>query len=228
MGKDSKTQVFDAGSDWDDFDRDDDDRDEKVGPITRPRAPTRAATWAATSISDEEATRNVEGVRRWQAFAQGGAVVDDYRRARLVVGEKRPEKDVMPIELSVAAPAEGQLINFDDDYERQEVPATEETRPAAPAIKDLLTYDGAGDGLVEAMSELQDTLPTPLEKDLMTFEEDGHSRVGGASPEEDPLTVVVQDHDNLASRLSPAEILLTPMVEAVVIPPMEGQLIELS
>ncbi|KUM65699.1 hypothetical protein ACN42_g1364 [Penicillium freii] len=224
MGKDSKTQVFDAGSDWDDFDRDDDDRDEKVGPITRPRAPTRAAT----STADEEAIRNVEGVRRWQAFAQGGAVVDDYRRAGLAVREKRPEKDVVPVELSVAAPVEGQLINFDDDDDRQEVPATEETLPAAPAIKDLLTYDGAGDGLVEAMSELQDTLPIPLEKDLMTFEEDGHSRVGGASPGEDPLTVEVQDHDNLPSRPSPADVLLTPLVAEVVIPPMEGQLIELS
>jgi hypothetical protein len=122
MGKDSKTQVFDAGSDWDDFDRDDDDRDEKVGPITRPRAPTRAAT----STVDEEATRYAEGVRRWQAFAQGGAVVDDYRRAGLVVREKRPEKDVVPVELSVAAPVEGQLINFDDNDDRQEIPAPEE------------------------------------------------------------------------------------------------------
>lgn len=214
MGKDSKTQVFDAGSDWDDFDRDDDDRDEKVGPITRPRAPTHAATSAA----DEEAMRYAEGVRRWQAFAQGGAVVDDYRRAGLLVREKRPEKDVVPVELSVTAPVEGQLINFDDGDDRQELPAPEETRPAAPAIEDLLTYDGAGDGLVEAMSELQDILPTPLEKDLMTFEEHDHSRAGGASPEEDPFTVVVQNTD----------VLLTPTAKEVVIPPMEGQLIELS
>ena len=223
MGKDSKTQIFDAGSDWDDFDRDDDDRDEKVGPITRPRAPTRAAT----STTDEEAMRNVEGVRRWQAFAQGGAVLDDYRRAGLIVGEKRPEKDVVPVELSVAAPVEGQLINFDDDDAHQEVPATEETKPPAPTIEDLLTYDGAGDGLVEAMSGLQDTLPTSLEKDLMTFEEQDDSRAEGASPGQDPLTVVVQNNDNLASRPNPADV-PTPVVEEVVIPPMEGQLIELS
>lgn len=226
MGKDSKTQIFDAGSDSDDFDRDDDDRDEKVGPITRPRAATRTPTSAA----DEEAKRYVEGVRRWQEFARGGAVLDDYRRAGLVVGEKRPEKDAVPVEQSVAAPVEGQLINFDDDDDddRQQVSVTEETQPAAPPIEDLLTYDGAGDGLGEAMSKLQDTLPTPLEKDLLTFEEHDDSRAGGASPEEDPLTVVARNNDNLASSPSPAEVLLTPMVEEVVITPMEGQLIELS
>ncbi|CAI7581715.1 unnamed protein product [Penicillium crustosum] len=225
MGKESKTQIFDAGSDWDDFDHDDDDRDEKVGPITRPRAPTRAAT----STADEEAKRHVEGVRRWQAFARGGAVLDDYRRAGLVVGEKRLGHDATPVEQSVAAPIEGQLINFDDDDEdRQEVPVTEEIRPAALPIEDLLIYDGADDGLGEAMNELQDTLPTLLGKDLLTFEEHDDSRAGGASPGEDQLTVMVRNNDNLTTSPSPVDVLLTPTVEQDVIPPMEGRLIELS
>ncbi|KAJ9490234.1 hypothetical protein VN97_g3039 [Penicillium thymicola] len=224
MGKDSKTQIFDARSDWDDFDRDDDDRGESVGSITRPRAPTRPAT----STTDEEAMRNAEGVLRWRAFAQGGAEVDDDRRAGLIVSEQRPEKEVVPVKPRVAAPVEGLLINFDDDNDCQEVPATAETQPAAPAIEDLLTYDAAGDDLVEAMSKLQDTLPTPLEKDRMTFEEHDCPRAGGASLREDPLSVVVWDNDVLASGPSPAKVLPTPMAEEVVIPPMEGKLIELS
>ncbi|KAJ5941450.1 hypothetical protein N7516_001618 [Penicillium verrucosum] len=285
MGNDSKTQIFDAGSDRDDSDRDD-DHGEKVGPITR-RSRPRAPTHPATSTTDEEAMRCAKGVSRWQAFAQGGALLDDYRRAGLTIGGqrpekdvvpvkptvgdavvddhrrtglivsgkrpekdvvpvkpsvgdavvddhrqtglvvsgKRPEKDVVPVKPSVAAPVEGLLINFDDDDDCQQVPATEKTQPAAPATEDLLTHYGAD--LAEATSELQDTLPIPHEKDPMTFEEHDHSRAGGASLGEDPLTVVVCDNDSASSPI-PAKVLPTPMVEEVETPPMEGQLVDLS
>lgn len=228
MGKDNKTQVFDAGSDWDDFDHDDDDRDEKIGPITRARAPTR-------STSEDNAMRYAEGVRRWQAFAQGGAVLDHYRRAGLIVRGKRPQKEAMPVEQNVVGPVEGTLINFDDDDDddddnnrQAEVPDMGEDEPAVQARGDLVTYDGAGDGLAEAMGEIQDTLPAQLDEDLMTFEEDGHSLAGGESPEQDPLPAAVEDDNNLAGGSSLADVLLTPSVVEDVISPAEGQLIELS
>ncbi|KAJ5517953.1 hypothetical protein N7453_000375 [Penicillium expansum] len=204
MGKDSKTQVFDAGSDWDDFDRDDDDRDERV-------------------------VRRAEGVRRWQEFAQGGAELDDYRRAGLTVGGKLPQKDATPVKQGVTAPVEGILINFDDnDNLPAAVPGTEESQPTAPAMEDMLTYDGAGDVLAETMIELQDMLPIPPEKDLMTFDQDDHSRAEGVSPEKNQLPAAVHDNDNLASSSSLAYMSLTPSVMEDVTPPAEGQLIELS
>ncbi|KGO70841.1 hypothetical protein PEX1_046850 [Penicillium expansum] len=225
MGKDSKTQVFDAGSDWDDFDRDDDDRDERVGPIPRPRALTRAPT----STVDDNAARRAEGVRRWQEFAQGGAELDDYRRAGLTVGGKLPQKDATPVKQGVAAPVEGILIDFDDnDNLPAAVPGTEESQPTAPAMEDMLTYDGAGDVLAETMIELQDMLPISPEKDLMTFDQDDHSRAEGVSPEKNQLPAAVHDNDNLASSSSLAYMSLTPSVMEDVTPPAEGQLIELS
>lgn len=225
MGKDSKTQVCDAGSDWDDFDRDDDDRDERVGPIPRPRALTRAPT----STADDNAARRAEGVRRWQEFAQGGAELDDYRRAGLTVGGKLPQKDATPVKQGVAAPVEGILIDFDDnDNLPAAVPGTEESQPTAPAMEDMLTYDGAGDVLAETMIELQDMLPISPEKDLMTFDQDDHSRAEGVSPEKNQLPAAVHDNDNFASSSSLAYMSLTPSVMEDVTPPAEGQLIELS
>ncbi|CAI7625625.1 unnamed protein product [Penicillium glandicola] len=238
MGKDNKTQVFDAASDWDDVDGDDDDRDPKVGPITRTRAPTRARV----STAEGEAMRRAEGVRRWQAFAQGGAVLDDYHRAGLDITGKRLEKDATPVEQNVAVRV-GELINFDDDEDddnrQAEVPDTAkdqptarvspvpEDEPSARARGDMVTYDGAGDGQAKSMAEVGDTVPTLLVKDLMTFEEDDHLQARSEIQEEDLLPAAVENEDNLAESLDLANVSLTPRVEEVVTIPVEGELIEL-
>jgi helicase required for RNAi-mediated heterochromatin assembly 1 len=185
MGKESKTQVFDAGSDWDDFDGDDDDREPKMGPISRPRAPTRTSTSA-----DEDATRCAEGVRRWQAFAQGGALLDDYRRAGIVVGGERPQKDATPVKQNVVGPVEGTLIDFDDDDGQAQVLGAEDDQPAASAKGWMVTYDGARDCPAKAM----------------TFGDHGPHPIGAKRPKEYLLPEPATDYDHLPGGWSsPAE-----------------------
>ncbi|CAG8900184.1 unnamed protein product [Penicillium egyptiacum] len=220
MGKDSKTQVFDAGSDWDDFDGDDDEQ--KIGPITRARALNLKSTSTA-----EDAMRCAEGVRRWQAFAEGGAVLDDYRRAGLIVRANGPQKDTTPVKQNVAGPVEGTLINFDDDDGQAEASGAGEDQPVASAKGWMVTYDGAGDRLAEAMSEVVDTLRNPLDEELMTFDTDGSHCVAGERPKEYLLPELVKDDDNLPGGWS-LDISLNSRVEEVEIPPAEGKLIELS
>ena len=177
MGKDNKPQVFDAGSDLGDFDGDEDDREPKIGPISRPRALTR------TSIppADENAMRCAEGVRRWQAFAQGGALVDDYRRAGIVVGGEGPQTDATPVKQNVACPAEGTLINFDDDNDQAEAEEAEDDKPTASAQGWVVTYDGAGDRPPKAM----------------TSKVYGPRRVGAERPREYLLPELANDYDHL-------------------------------
>ncbi|KAJ5360713.1 hypothetical protein N7517_009904 [Penicillium concentricum] len=337
MGKESKTQVFDAGADWNDV-GEDDDRDAVVGPITRPQAPARTPAFTFSFVKDEDKSQFAHGVRRWQAFAQGGAIVDDYRRAKLHVrgnhspGDdtpveknaaaapveggpisfdeyrraklllrgKRPQQGDTPVEKNVAGPVEGDLINFvdnprvelpfrgkrpridtmqvkknvvvegdlinfgnnrqaelpyrgkrprtdtttvgenvtvpvegdlinfdDDDDPKTEVQTTGEDKPTAPAKEDTATYDGAGDGQAEATSEVKNKPLTPLVNDLIAFEEDYHCRIKSQNQEVDLLTAAVGDDDNMAGSLSLADVSLTPMVNELLLSPVEGELIEL-
>ncbi|KAJ5853563.1 hypothetical protein N7534_006106 [Penicillium rubens] len=176
MGKDSKTQVFDAGSDWDDFDGDDDDREPKIGPVSRPRALTRTSTSAA----DEDAMRRAEGVRRWQAFAKGGAVLDDYRRAGIVVGGSHPRKDATSVQQNMVGPVEGTLINFDDGDGQAEVWGTDDEQPAASAKGWMVTYDGACDRPAKAL----------------VLQKHGQRRVGAERPKEYLLPELANDYDH--------------------------------
>ncbi|KAJ5165421.1 uncharacterized protein N7500_007251 [Penicillium coprophilum] len=66
-------------------------------------------------VEDEDKSRFAEGVRRWQEFAQGGAMVDDYRRAKLHVRGNRPQQDDTLVGKDITTPVEGDLINFDDN-----------------------------------------------------------------------------------------------------------------
>lgn len=222
MGKDNKTQIFDGGSDWDDVDGEEDDRDEKVGPIPRTRAPTRASASASVSASTAEDTaRCAEGVRQWQAFARGGGVLDDYRRAGLDASGKRPQKDAIPVEQNVVAPVQGTLIDFDDDADDADDGQVEVLGAGEDALAERGIFARDSDGQVEAMSEVQDTPPT-LDNDLINFEEDddGYQAEGVSQP------IMRLPSMRLPSML--VEVSLTSRVEEVAASPFGGDLIELS
>ncbi|OQE40164.1 hypothetical protein PENCOP_c006G01589 [Penicillium coprophilum] len=113
MGKETKTQVFDAGYDWDDVGED--DRDPMIGPIPRNRASAAAHAPVFAVVEDDDKSRFAEGVRKWQEFAQGGAMVDDYRRAKLYVRGNHPQADDTPVEKNIATAVERDLINLDNN-----------------------------------------------------------------------------------------------------------------
>ncbi|KXG49704.1 uncharacterized protein PGRI_056720 [Penicillium griseofulvum] len=112
-GKETKTQIFDGGSDWDD-----------IG-------------------EEEERDAMIESVRRWQALAQGGAIQGDYHRAQPHGNGKRPwddegkgmeideyrragHVDATPAEQNIADPDQVSLIDLDDDGDlKAEVLTTE-------------------------------------------------------------------------------------------------------
>ncbi|KAJ5181096.1 hypothetical protein N7491_000651 [Penicillium cf. griseofulvum] len=186
-GKDTKTQVFDVGSDWDDI-GEDDDRDTMIGPIpgtrTRPQAPIRNFALVPSNGDPKFA----EGVRKWQAFAQGGAIQDDYRRAKLHVGGKRPWNDDTTVGQNVAAPVEKDLIDFDEyrragNVVRGKRPRRETTpvgqNVAAPIEEDPINLaDSRQFELVLRGKPLQDATPVeqniaaPVQGKLIDFDDD--------------------------------------------------------
>ncbi|KAJ5958258.1 uncharacterized protein N7479_005408 [Penicillium vulpinum] len=168
--------------------------------------------------------------------------IDEHRQAGLIAKGKCPQKDTTPVEQNAAArvegdliqhnapgPIEGNLINFDDDDDCQaEGPRTVEDLPTTQTKEDVATYDGASDGLAEAMGVVVDTLTTPLEETLITFEDGDYCKAGDKSQQGDLLSATVENDDLLACSFGLVDHLLTSMVNEVLISPVEGDLIELS
>ncbi|KAJ5512243.1 hypothetical protein N7463_001795 [Penicillium fimorum] len=178
-----KTQVFDAGADWNDV-GEDDDRNAMIGPIIRPLAPTRAFAF----IDDEKKSPFADGVRIWQAFAQGGAIVDDHRRAKLHIRGNRPQEDDTSVNKNATTPVEGNLISFDEyrlaklsrGRQPQEDDIPVEKNVTSPVKEDLIQF---GDNCRPELpfrgkhprtdtTLVEENTADPVEGDLINFDDD--------------------------------------------------------
>ncbi|KAJ5836884.1 hypothetical protein N7447_002910 [Penicillium robsamsonii] len=200
MGKEKKTQVFEAGADWNDV-GEDDDQNAMIGPITRPRAPTRTPTFAFAD--DEDKSPFANGVRGWQVFAQGGAIVDDYRRAKLDIRGNRPQEDDTPVEKNVDASVEGDLIHFSDNR-RSEFPfrgksPRADTTPvqdniAGPVEGDLINFDDDDKLEAEVPSKGEDQHTAPAKEAMATYHGAGDGEAEATNELKNKLpTSLVQD-----------------------------------
>jgi helicase required for RNAi-mediated heterochromatin assembly 1 len=117
-------------------------------------------------------------------------MLDDYRRAGIVVRGELPQKDATPVKQNVVGPVEGTLINFDDDDGQAEVSGAADDQPAASAKGWMVTYDGARDRPAKAL----------------VLEKHDPRRVRAERPKEYLIHELANDYDHLPGGWSsPAE-----------------------
>jgi hypothetical protein len=225
-----------------------------VSPAASPVAP-RAANMATKPpngpAADRVTAQRAAGLQRWKDFAQGGALVDDYRRAGFVLRDGHFERTTLPVqrkfEAEVPAPVQvNTLIELDeDDHWQQPIVQKNERRISAPVNprvlveiqQNLMDFDDSGLQAENLAEEPQ--LPAAAEENVSPA---ATGKQGSSLDDKEQLSSAVEER-----KASPAgkegqvpsmsdkkqisaveERKAPPAAKENVTPPLEGNLIDIS